>query len=419
MRELVKRDPHLRPFFKKGRRYGAPMRTPLLTSVALVLIIATLSGCMMGEKKKKPGTQAIITLSPGAVLPGDPLTATINFTTDVTGFDASDITVAGGTAGAFTVINPAQYTLALTAGAAGSTTIDVSFPRGACQDPKGKSVAAASGLAAIGYATWGTASSDANGVYADLSITTGFGSATQRFRLIPAGKFLMGSPRTEPGREPETEHSETQHEVTLTTPYWIADSECTQQQWQVVTNSNPSYFTAGGLSLPVEQVSWNQVQTFIATLNAAVPGVGVRLPTEAEWEYAARAGTTTPFSLVTVSTATINCWVDPLDPYIATGTTQGQTSLVKSLTANPWGLHDVHGNVWEWCSDRYEINLGKSADTDPTGPTSGVTRVLKGGSWGDYGRLNRSAARRQGSQTTTSGGIGFRLVIPIEPSAGG
>jgi formylglycine-generating enzyme required for sulfatase activity len=386
-----------------------------LPALAALLVIALLSACSGGGASGDAPLVATIALTPGTVVGGATVVATVDFNRPVIGFAAGDLVVAGGTPGAFAFIQPGKYTLAITAGGAGTTTVDVDLAAGACTDLHGRALSApASAQAAVALAAWGTTGSDVHGAYADLAVTTAFGSGTQRFRLIAPGTFTMGSPVGEAGREPQYAGSENAHQVTLTTPYWIADSECTQRLWFAVTNANPSFHTAGGLDLPVEQVSWTAVDAFIASLNTAVPGLGAQLPSEAELEYATRAGTTGAFSLATVSTATITCWVDAGDPYVSTGATPG-IRVTRSLLMNPWGLYDVHGNVWEWCRDWYVNDLGTLPVTDPVGPASGSERALRGGSWGDYGTYARSATRRHATPSTTSGGMGFRLVAPVQP----
>jgi sulfatase modifying factor 1 len=163
------------------------------------------------------------------------------------------------------------------------------------------------------------------------------------------GHFLMGSPP----EEPEREDDEVQHEVTLSRGFWLADTACTQALWQAVTGANPSEFQ-DDVRNPVENVSWNDVQTFLSELNRRVPGLQARLPSEAEWEYACRAGTTTPFSFGdNITPEQVN--YDGNHPYAGgeKGLYRQKTVPVGSLPANPWGLYEMHGNVWEWCADWY------------------------------------------------------------------
>ena len=230
------------------------------------------------------------------------------------------------------------------------------------------------------------------------------------FVRIPAGRFMMGSPPNEPERSDD----ETQHEVILTKDFFMQTTEVTQGQWKAVMGNNPSYFKACGEDCPVESVSWNDTQNFIQKLNQMENG-HYRLPTEAEWEYAARAGTTTPFAFGNCLNTDhanyngnyplANC---PKGVYRSTTVTAG------SLQANAWKLYDMHGNVYEWCSDWYS-SYSSTAVVDPVGPTKGSGRVIRGGFWNSGARYCRSANRNYGSPGSTSGSLGFRLVFRLPP----
>jgi len=214
-------------------------------------------------------------------------------------------------------------------------------------------------------------------------------SLGMKFVLIPAGSFMMGSPSSEAEREDD----ETQHKATLTKAYYLQTTEVTQGQWQAVMGSNPSYFKNCGKNCPVEKVSWDDVQKFIKKLNKRDNSRRYRLPTEAEWEYAARAGTKTPFAFGNcLSTKDGN--YDGNYPYenCSKGKFRRKTISVGTLKANSWGLFDMHGNVYEWCQDRYG-KYPKHAVIDPIGPSSGGLRVLRGGSWYYSARRCRSAYR--------------------------
>ncbi len=232
---------------------------------------------------------------------------------------------------------------------------------------------------------------------------------TQRLRWIGPGRLLMGSPADEQDRFKD----ERQHEVCHTRGFWLAETACTQALWQAVMGDNPSGFN--GERRPVDTVSWIDVQRFLERLNSAEPGLTARLPTEAEWEYACRAGTTTPFS-----------FGEDIDPaqanyngnYPYCGDTKGlyreQTVDVASLPANPWGLYEMHGNLWEWCQDWYgEYHAGPL--TDPVGPPSGEGRVRRGGSWLRDGRDLRSASRFLSVPGNRRQFAGFRLVLGSQP----
>ncbi|MEI7878795.1 MAG: formylglycine-generating enzyme family protein, partial [Planctomycetota bacterium] len=193
------------------------------------------------------------------------------------------------------------------------------------------------------------------------------------------------------------------HTVTLTNAYYLGRYEVTQAQWQAKMGSNPSYFTgqADSPSRPVEQVSWDTIQNF----NSAT---GLRLPTEAEWEFACRAGTTTPFhSGPGFPNGTTN---DGLLETIAwyESNSGSVTHAVGGKAANALGMHDMLGNVWEWQSDWYG-NYSSSAQTNPTGPGSGSFRVLRGGAWYDYANYVRSSYRGYNSSVYTTDNVGFRV----------
>ncbi|MCB1777332.1 MAG: formylglycine-generating enzyme family protein [Candidatus Competibacteraceae bacterium] len=227
-------------------------------------------------------------------------------------------------------------------------------------------------------------------------------------RWIWPGRFLMGSPENEHGREDD----EFQHEVILTRGFWLAETACTQSLWQAVMGKNPSEFK--GEQRPVEEVSWDDVQDFIKRLNDAVPGLTARLPTEAEWEYACRAGTITPFSFgEDITPEQVN--YDGKYPYHGNkkGLDRSETVEVASLPANPWGLYEMHGNVWEWCQDWYG-GYPQGSIIDPTGSETGEGRVLRGGSWFHNGRYVRSAYRNLFDPGYRDGFYGFRLALGPE-----
>jgi sulfatase modifying factor 1 len=222
-------------------------------------------------------------------------------------------------------------------------------------------------------------------------------------RLILPGEFMMGSP----ANEPERDDDEQLHEVMLTRGFWLADTACTQALWQAVMGKNPSYFK--GAQRPVEEVSWDNCQAFIKKINALKPGLNLRLPSEAEWEYACRAGTRTPFWFGdNINPEQVN--YDGNYPYAdgEEGKFREETVEVKSLPCNGWGLYQMHGNVWEWCSDWYGDYPTESL-IDPGGPSSGSSRVLRGGSWIYFGGFCRSAYRLRLDPAYRSFSTGFRL----------
>ena len=237
---------------------------------------------------------------------------------------------------------------------------------------------------------WGD---DAFGLWAEFTLTTAHGSATQRLRWIEPGTFLMGSPDDEPERE---NREGPRHMVMLTQGFWLADSACTQALWLKVMGNNPSSFQ-GNPDNPVEQVSWNDVQPFLRKLEALLPGCKVGLPTEAEWEYACRAGTDTPFSFgAQINPEQVN--YDGNAPYDGgeKGQDRAKTAPVKTLPPNAWGLYEMHGNVWEWCADGLR-NYDGQPQQNPTGPVpeegKDTPSAVRGGSWGSGAWRVRSAYR--------------------------
>ena len=215
--------------------------------------------------------------------------------------------------------------------------------------------------------------------------------------LIPDGKFKMGSPSSEKGRS----SIETQHEVIITKPFYIGKYEVTQEQWESVMGSNPSIKTKG-TKLPVTDISWEDCQEFIKKLNNNTAG-GYRLPTEAEWEFACRAGTTTAYSFGETITQSEANYKD---------LTTGKPVVVKAVGAykpNSFGLYDMHGNVWEWCED-WKADYPTGPTIDPKGPETGPGRVLRGGSFYDVGTAVRSSSRDLNTPSLRFDKYGFRLV---------
>ncbi len=225
------------------------------------------------------------------------------------------------------------------------------------------------------------------------------------FAYIPPGSFMMGSP----GSEPKRKNDEAQHSVTLTKGFYMQTTEVTQGQWKEVMGNNPSYFSSGN-DCPVEQVLWAGAQEFIRKLNRMEGGDKYRLPTEAQWEYAARAGTTTPFAFGRcLSTNQANYDGNKPMPGCSKGQWMEKPISVASFQPNAWGLYDMHGNVWEWCQDWFGAYPLESV-TDPSGPSSGSYLVIRGGSW-RYGAWDcRSASRRARPQGYRRSRLGFRLV---------
>ncbi len=276
-------------------------------------------------------------------------------------------------------------------------------------------------------------------------------------RRIPAGTFMMGSPSGELGQD---ETREDYHSVTLTNDYWIGVYEVTQKQWFTLRSTNTSHFQVDGEKRPIEGIAYKNIRCYLAsaenttdpsidwpTSGSAVAddsfmqslrskaggGLLFDLPTDAEWEYACRAGTTGALNNgATNITTTSSCpvlgtlgryqynggWANngTSVPNADCGTTNA-TAVVGSYLPNAWGLYDMHGNVWEWCLDWYTGSLGTTAVTNPVGPVSGTERIRRGGSWYNVAANCRSADRRSAVQTAVSAAgqsmIGFRVVCPL------
>lgn len=296
----------------------------------------------------------------------------------------------------------------------------------------------------VAASVWGE---DQYGIWFELEVQ----GVVQRFRWIPKGKFTMGSDEDEPERNTGSIFGkENLHEVTFTQGFWLSDTACTQELWQAVMGENPADFKESQQN-PVESVSWLAIQGFLHKLNELVPGLNAYLPSEAQWEYACRAGTTTAFAFgENITTEQVN--YDGNYPYAGgkKGEYRKKTVEVKALPANAWGLYQMHGNVWEWCFDEFKPDLGRAAVIDPVtaafksgvkpdkiegktatdsnsstaegsplydsallenGEEGGVDRVLRGGSWDLDGRDCRSAFRYRNTAADRRGSIGFRFAV--------
>ena len=234
------------------------------------------------------------------------------------------------------------------------------------------------------------------------------GGVTMEMVLIPAGTFVMGSERG------PFEHERPAHEVTISQPFCLGKCPVTQEQWQALMAGDPSRFQ--GAKHPVDGVSWEKARDFCGKLSART-GQTVRLPTEAEWEFACRASSTTDY-----------CFGDSEDSLAEygwfEGNSAGATHAVGEKKPNAWGLHDMHGNVWEWCQDWYDPNYyADSPRVDPQGPAESrlSAHVLRGGSWSVEARYCRSATRGgdfpcgEGGPASWSnaGRSGFRVVLCV------
>lgn len=230
----------------------------------------------------------------------------------------------------------------------------------------------------------------------------------------PPGTFVMGSPEDENGRDDD----ELQHKVTLTKGFWIGKTEVTQRQWKTVMGTNPSEFKGAG-DLPVECVSWEECQAFCRKLKDKLKTGNLkfgnfRLPTEAEWEYACRAGSEMAFCYG----AHLDASMANFDGDYPSGWAEERlccrkTMAVGSFRPNAWGLHDMHGNVCEWCQDWFG-GYPSGNSVDPVGAGSGSCRVLRGGGWSDMGAgLCRSASRSRFDPSVQFCILGFRLVCTM------
>ena len=215
---------------------------------------------------------------------------------------------------------------------------------------------------------------------------------------IPAGIFSMGSPDTERGHQAD----ENLHEVTISRSFRMSTKEVTQAQWLKIMPNNRSNFH--GEHLPVEKVSWREAVAFCEKLSE-LEGHKYRLPTEAEWEYACRAGAEGPFS-----------GGESLDSLGWYQRNSGRRSHEPGLKIpNAWGLYDMHGNVSEWCLDYYQAEYPEDAVIDPMGPAEGGSRVIRGGSWGYFDKAGRSGARSSAPESYQFIQTGFRVVVELSP----
>ena len=267
----------------------------------------------------------------------------------------------------------------------------------------------------------GTAYSETKEPPKKLAVDLG-GGVKLDMTLIPAGEFMMGS---QEGEKDWSSGEGPQHRVRITKPFYMGVYEVTQEEYERVMGSNPSDFASSGSSkervagqdtrrFPVENVSWNDAVEFCQKLSQK-EGKKYRLPTEAEWEYACRGGTTTPFSFGSVLNGRqANC--DGNNPYgiEEKGPYLQRTTMAGSYQPNAFGLYDMHGNVWEWCADWYDSSYyAASPVDDPSGSGSGSYRVLRGGGWYGYAGLCRSANRDFNEPGYRH--LGFRVsLVPAE-----
>jgi len=223
------------------------------------------------------------------------------------------------------------------------------------------------------------------------------GRQSMKLAVIRPGRFTMGSAEDEKERADD----ETQHEVTISKPFYMGATEVTQAQYEAVMGKNPSNFK--GPQNPVENVAWDDAVEFCKKLSPKT-GKTVRLPTEAEWEYACRSGSKTRFAFGDADT-------DLRDYAWYTDNSESKTQPVGQKKPNAWGLYDMHGNVFEWCSDWYAKGYAAAAKTDSMGPANGSLRVLRGGSWDGEPGYCRSASRGRHAPDARYGSYGFRVAV--------
>ncbi len=272
---------------------------------------------------------------------------------------------------------------------------------------------------------WGD---DRYGLWADFEVGDGELVLVQRMRWIEPGQFLMGSRIDEPERQ---DREGPLHPVAISQGFWLANTACTQGLWQAVLGQNPSHFhsnNGGSPAHPVEKVNWHQVQDFLQVLQQRLPACQASLPTEAEWEYACRAGSTTSFWFgATISPEQAN--YDGGNSYNggAVGVSRGKTVAVKEFAPNPWGLYQISGNVWEWCRDEFRTYTADAVQ-DPglenlrqPNPDSAheVLRALRGGSWFNDTHRLRSAYRGRVVPVWRDLYTGFRLALRSSRPASG
>ena len=258
---------------------------------------------------------------------------------------------------------------------------------------------------------WGD---DPCGLWADLTVA----GISQRLRWIEPGHFTMGSSTEERRgiddqeiREWADQNEAPRHRVTISRGFWLADTPCTQALWTALLGGeNPSQFQTGddAAQRPVERLDWVAAETWLAALKRQLPEADPQLPTDAQWEYACRAGSLTAYA-----------WGDAADTRLANmAQSVGQTTPVKRYPSNAWGLYDMHGNVWEWCADD-QRSFADRPEVDPLGGTEGGARVLRGGAWNDRAARARAAYRLRDQRGSAWHDDGFRFALRSPSPAGG
>lgn len=252
---------------------------------------------------------------------------------------------------------------------------------------------------------WGD---DRYGLWAELLVN----GVKQRMRWLAPGSFLMGSPDPEPDR---SKNEGPQHRVTLTEDLWLADTACTQALWRAVMGEDSMRYALADSNKPVEYICWLNVRDFFVALRAHTtlpPSIEVVLPTEAQWEYACRAGSTTAYNFGQLDSENSVNFNHGYTSWRRQSKVQLETTSVKSWPPNAWGLYEMHGNIWEQCADSLR-KYTKDAVTNPCGLTGEEVRefAARGGPWGDFGQPARSAQRSANSIRRITTFFGFRFAL--------
>jgi formylglycine-generating enzyme required for sulfatase activity len=225
------------------------------------------------------------------------------------------------------------------------------------------------------------------------------------FVKVEPGAFVMGSPASEAGREAQ----EVQRAVRISRAFWLGAHEVTQAEWRAIMDRSPSYFP--GETRPVEEITWVEAQEFVRQLGARSPGHRFRLPTEAEWEYACRAGSAAPYA---TGSSLLEGQANVAWSPEGVATEGGATTPVGSFAPNAWGFYDMHGNVWEWTEDEH-CPYGEGSATDPLGACGAPLKVIRGGSWYFGADSARCALRYTHRPQDRGFSLGLRIVREDAP----
>ena len=387
----------------------------LMAVASVTLAIAACGGGGGGGDSDSDSTAptATVAVDRSAGLSGEVVVVTITASEALSGLSASDMAVVNGTVESIQTDHALVHQVIIRLGDAG-TTCTITLPPRVCTDQAGNPLVVtwtgAVDIAAVDQG-WASATGTSSGrLWADLTVS----DQTLRFIWIAPGTFRQGSPSSESGRY----RDESQHTVTLTRGFWMSESEVPNAFWRAGAPGYPAGVTIPADQMPLSGLSVADIDGFLPLLAAAVPShPTIRLPSEAEWEYAARAGTITPLSCPSPLTlAQVNGLPSVDDVYLPlTGSSSRDCKVpVKSLPANPWGLYEMHGNVWEVCGDWYVPDYPAGPVVDPLGAEAGSPgRNVRGGGYNSFGVTIRSANRIAAPDLTGRDfeKIGLRLVI--------